>query len=35
VDAAPPPALTPLGTDANSDALQTPLDAWMRLIFGN
>jgi len=35
VDAPAPPAITPLGTDANSDAAQTPLDAWMRLIFGN
>jgi cell division protein FtsB len=34
-DAPPPPAITPLGGDANSGAPLTPLDAWMRLLFGN
>jgi len=34
-DAPPPPAITPLGGNTNGGAAQTPLDAWMKLIFGN
>jgi len=34
-DAPQPPAIAPLGADANSGTPQTPLDAWLRLIFGN
>jgi hypothetical protein len=34
-DAPPPSAITPLGGDANSGKAQTPLDAWLRLIFRN
>jgi cell division protein FtsB len=33
-DAPPPPALTPLGGDPNSGRAQTPLDAWLKLLFG-
>lgn len=33
--APPPPRITPLGTASSAGAAQTPLDAWLELLFGH